>query len=209
MSQSDLLRELELIEKEALDAIRGAASPDALEQARVHWLGRKEGRLTAVLRRLGELSAEERPQVGAAANRVKTAISELLEARAAELSTSKELTVEDLTLPARATWTGARHPVTQVIDDVCAVLRSLGFVRVRGPEAETDWYNCTALNTPLDHPAADMHDTFYLGDGILLRSHTSPVQIRTMQAHEPPIRVVAPGMCYRRDPFDPSHAPAF
>ncbi len=209
MSQSDLLRELELIEKEALDAIRGAASPDALEQARVHWLGRKEGRLTAVLRRLGELSAEERPQVGAAANRVKTAISELLEARAAELSTSKELTVEDLTLPARATWTGARHPVTQVIDDVCAVLRSLGFVRVRGPEAETDWYNFTALNTPLDHPAADMHDTFYLGDGILLRSHTSPVQIRTMQAHEPPIRVVAPGMCYRRDPFDPSHAPAF
>ena len=209
MSQSDLLRELELIEKEALDAIRGAASPDALEQARVHWLGRKEGRLTAVLRRLGELSAEERPQVGAAANRVKTAISELLEARAAELSTSKELTVEDHTLPARATWTGARHPVTQVIDDVCAVLRSLGFVRVRGPEAETDWYNFTALNTPLDHPAADMHDTFYLGDGILLRSHTSPVQIRTMQAHEPPIRVVAPGMCYRRDPFDPSHAPAF
>src|SRR5690606_22336264 len=185
------------------------ASPDALEQARVHWLGRKEGRLTAVLRRLGELSAEERPQVGAAANRVKTAISELLEARAAELSTSKELTVEDLTLPARATWTGARHPVTQVIDDVCAVLRSLGFVRVRGPEAETDWYNFTALHTPLDHPPADMHDTFYLGDGILLRRHTSPVQIRTMQAHEPPIRVVAPGMCYRRDPFDPSHAPAF
>jgi len=209
MSQTDLLHELELIEKEALDAIRGAATPDALEQARVQWLGRKEGRLTAVLRRLGELSAEERPRVGAAANRVKAAISELLEARAAELSTAKELTVEDLTLPARSAWTGARHPVTLVIDDVCAVLRSLGFVRVRGPEAETDWYNFTALNTPLDHPAADMHDTFYLGDGILLRSHTSPVQIRTMQAHQPPIRIVAPGMCYRRDPFDPSHAPAF
>src|SRR5690606_17181353 len=90
-----------------------------------------------------------------------------------------------------------------------AVLGSLGFVRVRGPEAETDWYNFIALNTPLDHPAADMHDTFYLGDGILLRSHTSPVQIRTMQAYRPPIRIVAPGMCYRRDPFDPSHAPAF
>src|SRR5690606_23479092 len=209
MSQSDLLRDLELIEKEALDAIRGAASPDALERARVHWLGRKEGRLTAVLRRLGELSAEERPQVGAAANRVKAAISELLEARAAELSASKELTTEDLTLPARETWVGARHPVTLVIDDICSVLGTLGFVRVRGPEAETDWYNFTALNTPLDHPAADMHDTFYLGDGILLRSHTSPVQIRTMQAYEPPIRLVAPGMCYRRDPFDPSHAPAF
>jgi len=209
MSQTDLLHELELIEKEALDAIRGAATPEALEQARVQWLGRKEGRLTAVLRRLGELSAEERPRVGAAANRVKGAITELLEARAAELSRAKEVAVEDLTLPARSVWTGARHPVTLVIDDVCAVLRSLGFVRVRGPEAETDWYNFTALNTPLDHPAADMHDTFYLGDGILLRSHTSPVQIRTMQAHQPPIRIVAPGMCYRRDPFDPSHAPAF
>ena len=209
MSQHDLLRELELIEKEALDAIRSAASPEALEQARVHWLGRKDGRLTAVLRRLGELDAEERPRVGAAANRVKTAITELLEARAAELSKAKEVAVEDLTLPARAAWAGARHPVTLVIDEVCNVLRSLGFVRVRGPEAETDWYNFTALNTPLDHPAADMHDTFYLGDGILLRSHTSPVQIRTMQAYRPPIRIVAPGMCYRRDPFDPSHAPAF
>jgi phenylalanyl-tRNA synthetase alpha chain len=209
MSQHDLLLELERIEKEALDAIRNAASPEALEQARVQWLGRKEGRLTAVLRRLGELDAEERPRVGAAANRVKAAITELLEARAAELSTAREVVKEDLTLPARAAWVGARHPVTQVIDDVCAVLGSLGFVRVRGPEAETDWYNFIALNTPLDHPAADMHDTFYLGDGILLRSHTSPVQIRTMQAYRPPIRIVAPGMCYRRDPFDPSHAPAF
>jgi len=209
MSQHDLLLELERIEKEALDAIRNAASPEALEQARVQWLGRKEGRLTAVLRRLGELDAEERPRVGAAANRVKAAITELLEARAAELSTAREVVKEDLTLPARAAWVGARHPVTQVIDDVCAVLGSLGFVRVRGPEAESDWYNFIALNTPLDHPAADMHDTFYLGDGILLRSHTSPVQIRTMQAYRPPIRIVAPGMCYRRDPFDPSHAPAF
>jgi len=209
MSQHDLLLELERIEKEALDAIRNAASPEALEQARVQWLGRKEGRLTAVLRRLGELDAEERPRVGAAANRLKAAITELLEARAAELSTAREVVKEDLTLPARAAWVGARHPVTQVIDDVCAVLGSLGFVRVRGPEAETDWYNFIALNTPLDHPAADMHDTFYLGDGILLRSHTSPVQIRTMQAYRPPIRIVAPGMCYRRDPFDPSHAPAF
>src|SRR5690606_1319417 len=209
MSQHDLLLELERIEKEALDAIRNAASPEALEQARVQWLGRKEGRLTAVLRRLGELDAEERPRVGAAANRVKAAITELLEARAAELSTAREVVKEDLTLPARAAWVGARHPVTQVIDDVCAVLGSLGFVRVRGPEAETDWYNFIALNTPLDHPAADMHDPFYPGDGILLRSHTSPVQIRTMQAYRPPIRIVAPGMCYRRDPFDPSHAPAF
>jgi phenylalanyl-tRNA synthetase alpha chain len=89
------------------------------------------------------------------------------------------------------------------------VLAVLGFTRARGPEAETDWYNFTALNTPLDHPAADMHDTFYLSPGVLLRSHTSPVQVRTMQQHQPPIRIVAPGMVYRRDPFDASHAPAF
>jgi phenylalanyl-tRNA synthetase alpha chain len=116
---------------------------------------------------------------------------------------------EDLTLPGRQPWRGGRHPVTQVIDEICTVLARLGFTRARGPEAETDWYNFIALNTPLDHPAADMHDTFYLAPGILLRSHTSPVQIRTMQAHAPPIRVLAPGLCYRRDPFDASHAPAF
>jgi phenylalanyl-tRNA synthetase alpha chain len=99
--------------------------------------------------------------------------------------------------------------VTEVIDEICRVLARLGFTRARGPEAETDWYNFVALNTPLDHPAADMHDTFYLTPDVLLRSHTSPVQIRTMQEHRPPIRIVAPGMCYRRDPFDASHAPAF
>jgi phenylalanyl-tRNA synthetase alpha chain len=95
------------------------------------------------------------------------------------------------------------------VDEICAVFAGLGFTRVRGPEAETDWYNFTALNTPLDHPAADMHDTFYLAPGVLLRSHTSPVQIRTMQEYAPPIRVLVPGMAYRRDPFDASHAPAF
>ncbi|HEY8468428.1 MAG TPA: phenylalanine--tRNA ligase subunit alpha [Longimicrobiales bacterium] len=209
MSEIDLVRDLERMEAEALEAIRNASSLAALEEARIAWLGRREGRLTAILRRLGELSPEERPRVGAAANRVKTAISELLEARAAELSSTQEVVTEDLTLPARSTWVGARHPVTLIIDEICSIFRSMGFVRVRGPEAETDWYNFTALNTPLDHPAADMHDTFYLADGILLRSHTSPVQVRTMQAYRPPIRIIAPGMCYRRDPFDPSHAPAF
>jgi len=209
MSETDLVRDLERIEAEALESIRNASSLAALEDARVAWLGRREGRVTMILRRLGELSPEERPRVGAAANRVKAAISELLEARAAELASAQEVVTEDLTLPARSTWAGARHPVTLVVDEICEIFRSLGFVRVRGPEAETDWYNFTALNTPLDHPAADMHDTFYLADGILLRSHTSPVQVRTMQAYRPPIRIVAPGMCYRRDPFDPSHAPAF
>jgi phenylalanyl-tRNA synthetase alpha chain len=115
----------------------------------------------------------------------------------------------DLTLPGRSGWRGARHPITQVIDEVCEVFASLGFARIRGREAETEWYNFVALNTPLDHPAADAQDTFYLGESTLLRSHTSPAQVHTMQAFRPPIRVVVPGMVYRRDPFDPSHAPAF
>ncbi len=112
-------------------------------------------------------------------------------------------------MPGRRAWRGGVHPITQVIDEICEIFRELGFSRVRGPEAETEWYNFEALNIPLEHPAADMWDTFYLADGVLLRSHTSPVQARIMETHDPPVRVVVPGMCYRRDPFDATHAPAF
>jgi phenylalanyl-tRNA synthetase alpha chain len=205
---TDQLKELEA---EARDAIGGAATEARLEELRVRFLGRKEGRLTAIMRELGRLSPAERPAAGQAANRAKEAISTLLESRQAALATEQGRGEPDVdrTLPGRARWQGARHPVTLVVDEICAVLGRLGFTRARGPEAETEWYNFSALNTPLDHPAADMHDTFYLSPGMLLRSHTSPVQIRTMQTHRPPIRVVAPGMVYRRDPFDASHAPAF
>jgi phenylalanyl-tRNA synthetase alpha chain len=203
--------ELAVLETEGRAAIAGAASEAELEAARIRLLGRKEGRLSAIMRGLGQLPAEQRPAAGAEANRVKNVLTELLDARARELAASADGAAPrlDLSLPGRASWRGARHPVTLVVDEICAVLGRLGFTRARGPEAETDWYNFIALNTPLDHPAADMHDTFYLAPGILLRSHTSPVQIRTMQAHAPPIRIVAPGMVYRRDPFDASHAPAF
>ncbi len=198
------------LESEARSRIQNAANADALEALRIELLGRKEGRLTSIMKMLGGLPPEQRPAAGAAANRVKEAVSSLLEERARVLAADSTATAaEDLTLPGRPQWRGARHPVTLVIDDICAVFARLGFTRVRGPEAETEWYNFTALNTPLDHPAADMHDTFYLAPGVLLRSHTSPVQIRTMQTFAPPIRVVVPGMAYRRDPFDASHAPAF
>lgn len=204
--------ELIRLEGEARAAVADAADADALETLRVRFLGRKEGRLTAIMRRLGELPPDERPAVGAQANRVKEVVSGLLEQRAGELTAGaaeRAGPAIDATLPARARWRGTRHPVTLVLDEIFRVLSRLGFSRARGPEAETDWHNFTALNTPLDHPAADMHDTFYLAPGILLRSHTSPVQIRTMLGHAPPIRIVAPGMCYRRDPWDASHAPAF
>lgn len=203
--------ELEQLETAARAAVADAADAAGVEALRIRFLGRKEGRLTAIMRRLGELPASDRPAVGETANRVKGVVSELLEARMAELGGDGADTAPavDLTLPARTAWRGARHPVTLVLDEIFSVLGRLGFTRARGPEAETDWHNFTALNTPLDHPAADMHDTFYLAPGVLLRSHTSPVQIRTMLGFQPPIRIIAPGMSYRRDPWDASHAPAF
>lgn len=207
----DLTQELLEIEQQARSEVARAETPEQIEAARVKYLGRKDGRVTALLKQLAQLSADEKPQAGAAINRVKNTLTELLDEKAAEAQSKVAALAprEDLTLPGRRAWQGGKHPVTLVIDEICEVFRSLGFTRVRGPEAETEWYNFTALNTPLDHPAADMHDTFYLSNGVLLRSHTSPVQIRTMQQYQPPVRVVIPGMVYRRDPFDASHAPAF
>jgi phenylalanyl-tRNA synthetase alpha chain len=207
---SDLIRDLDELEEEARSRIAGASSAAEVDALRIAFLGRKEGRLTGVLRRLGELGPEERPAVGKRANEVKESVSTLLEAREAELGGGDDSGPQvDLTLPGRRQWRGGRHPVTQVIDEIHGIFRDMGFVRARGPEAESDWHNFEALNTPLDHPAALPGDTFYLDQGILLRSHTSPVQIRTMLAHQPPIRILAPGLVYRRDPWDPSHAPAF
>lgn len=205
----ELIAELRALEAEGGEAVRGAGSPDELERLRVDFVGRK-GRLTGILRRLGELSPEQRPVVGAEANRVKEALTALLDERAAAYAAAAEARPgPDLSLPGRARWRGGLHPVTQVVDEVCEIFRDLGFARVRGPEVETTDYNFTKLNTPLDHPAADMHDTFYLADGVVLRTHTSPAQARVMELFQPPIRVVVPGVVYRRDPFDASHAPAF
>jgi phenylalanyl-tRNA synthetase alpha chain len=210
VDKNSLIAELEKLETDARAGIAQVASAEQLEAARIKYLGRKEGLLTAVMRALAALSAEDKPAVGAVSNRVKAAITELLDTRAATLQTAESAdSALDLSMPGRRRWRGARHPVTQVVDEICDVLGSLGFTRARGPEIETDWYNFTALNTPPDHPSADMHDTFYLRPGLLLRSHTSPVQIKTMQQYQPPIRVAIPGLAYRRDPFDASHAPGF
>ncbi|HEX2076068.1 MAG TPA: phenylalanine--tRNA ligase subunit alpha [Longimicrobium sp.] len=209
MAVDELIGELKSLEREGLKAIGAGGDAAALEALRIEYLGRK-GRLTGILRRLGELSAEERPAVGAEANRVKEALNALLEEReAAFAGAADEGPRIDLSLPGRRRWQGGVHPVTQVIDEICDIFRDLGFSRVTGREVETVEYNFTRLNTPLDHPAADMHDTFYLADGVVLRTHTSPAQAHTMEAFQPPVRVVVPGMAYRRDPFDASHAPGF
>ena len=206
-----MIDELGQLERDALAALRAAESPDELERIRVRYLGRREGLVSGLLRRLGTLDAAERPAAGAAANRTKKALAGALEERLGELAAAEGGggPALDLTLPPRRRWRGTVHPVSQVIDDICAIFRSLGFARARGPEVDTEWYNFVALNTPLDHPAADEQDTLYLAPGLLLRSHTSPVQIRTMEMHAPPIRIIAPGMVYRRDTYDATHTPAF
>lgn len=205
-----LIDALKALEDEALEAIGAAGSEDALEELRILYLGRKDGRISGILRGLGSLSKEERPAVGAEANRVKGAVQEALESREGSLGDTPAGSSEvDLSLPGRPTWRGGRHPVTQVIDEIWAIFRAMGFSRARGPEVETSWYNFVALNTPLDHPAVDEADTLYLKDSFLLRTHTSPVQIRTMEVHQPPVRIIAPGMVYRRDTPDATHTPAF
>ena len=206
---NDLMERLSLLESEGAAAVQAAGSVDELERLRLDLLGRK-GRLTGILRGLGQLAGDERPRVGAEANRVKEALAARIEGRQSELAVADDGDArEDLTLPARERWRGGRHPVSIVVDEICEIFGDLGFARVRGPEVETVDYNFVKLNTPLDHPAVDMHDTFYLREGVVLRTHTSPVQARIMEAHPPPVRVVVPGMVYRRDPFDASHAPGF
>lgn len=181
-----------------------------LAELRVDLLGRKAGRLTQILRSLSSLPSEERRVVGLRANDLKREIESALASRESEVASRKaSKQVADLTMPGRSAWRGAIHPVTAVVDEICEIFRDLGFTRVSGPEAETQEYNFTKLNISLDHPAADMQDTMFLSPGIVMRTHTSPVQARTMEQYEPPIRIVVPGLVYRRDAFDASHAPVF
>jgi phenylalanyl-tRNA synthetase alpha chain len=209
MSDQNPLEALKALETEAVAAAEAAEHERALEEVRVTYLGRKDGRISLILRGLGQMSPEERPAVGQEANRVKSVVSEAIEARERSMAGPEQSSGVDLTLPPDGPWRGALHPITQTVDSIWEIFRDLGFTRARGPEADTEWYNFEALNTPLDHPAADEQDTLYLADSVLLRSHTSPVQMRTMEAHEPPIRIIAPGWVYRRDTYDATHTPAF
>jgi len=204
---------VDAIAREARDAAAAAQSAAALEQVRVTYLGR-QGLLTQLLRSLGTLPAAERPLVGAAANEAKRELEALLEtglaaALARERRTARERERPDLTLPGRRPPLGGLHPLTLVADEIIAIFAGLGFSVAEGPEVETDYYNFEALNIPRDHPARDMQDTLYLTDDTLLRTHTSPVQIRTMKAQRPPVRIIVPGKVYRRDVADMSHSPMF
>lgn len=209
-SLEHFVAELERAETRAKDLIPAATTAEALEAARVQLVGRTSGIVSQLSAALSTLPKEDRPEAGRRFNAWRLSTEAALDAaRAALASAADSAVLADPTMPPRSTWTGSRHPVSIVIDEIEAIFRELGFTVALGPEAEHEWYNFGALNFPADHPAMDMHDTLYLGEGRLLRTHTSPVQVRTLQAYAPPIRILAPGNVYRRDFFDATHAPVF
>ena len=213
VSLQQLTDQLDALEAEAAEAISSAADAEALEQLRIGLLGKK-GRLSGVLGAMGKLPGDERPLVGQRANVLKSQVQTLLNDR---LQAVKQLAMEariaaetlDVTAPAQGVPMGHRHPLITTTEEIVDLFCGLGYQVVEGPEVETDHHNFTALNIPPDHPARDMQDTFYLKDNLLLRTHTSPVQIRHLESHAPPVRIVAPGRVYRRDAVDATHSPVF
>ncbi|OGU00640.1 MAG: phenylalanine--tRNA ligase subunit alpha [Geobacteraceae bacterium GWC2_48_7] len=204
--------QLEKLKTEALRIIADATGEDALQEARIRFLGRK-GELTALMKGLGALSQEERPLAGQLVNSVRDQIETALETAmlaAREREKAERLASEriDVTLPGRRQNCGTKHPVTLVVEEVADIFAGLGFSVAEGPEIEHDWYNFEALNFPPEHPARDMQDTFFVQNDLLLRTHTSPVQIRTMLKKKPPLRIIAPGTVYRCD-SDATHSPMF
>ena len=208
--------------KEALQNIRQsadaliaqAADAAAVDELRVRFLGKK-GELTAILKQMGRLSAEERPVVGALANEVREAIDSRYRAphqragkRGARRAPGRARTI-DVTLPGKAPAQGKRHPFEQVLGELKEIFLGMGFDIVEGPEVELDHYNFEVLNIPKNHPARDTQDTFYITDNVLLRTQTSPVQVRTMEKQKPPIRIICPGRVYRSDAVDATHSPRF
>lgn len=206
----DLLASLDNLQQELGAGLAKASSLEDLERLRVEYLGRK-GRLAALMARLPELAPDQRPAFGQAANKVKQACTEMFGTRKAALEQAKEkaaLAGFDPTMPGRKPWEGSLHPVTLVTREICAIFSHLGYDIAAGPEVEIDKYNFEALNIPPEHPARDMQDTLFITGQILLRTHTSPVQVRTMLRNRPPVAIVAPGKVYRRD-SDLTHTPMF
>lgn len=204
---------LENMRQEALDSISRVEELEQLEKVRVEYLGKK-GKLTQILRGMGELPPEERPIIGKLSNQIKDAISSRLQEKKdelEELERQKRLREEtvDVTLPGHQFIRGGLHPLTKTLREIKEIFVGMGFEVATGPEVETEYYNFKALNIPENHPARDLQDTFYIDDNRLLRTHTSPVQVRTMEKQELPIRIIAPGRVYRVDELDASHSPIF
>ncbi len=206
---SDYLAQADALAQECRALLDGLDPATRLDVAKGQLNALKDDRLASLQGALRALPAEDRRTAGSAFNTLKTSIQDALDAFGARQAAASGTQAFDASMPARRAWRGSLHPVTLVIDEICEIFRELGFTIALGPEAETEWYNFGALNFPADHPAMELHDTLYLGEDTLLRTHTSPVQVRTMQRFAPPVRVLAPGQVYRRDFFDATHAPAF
>ena len=209
MSDKTLFNELEDLAPALGERLSRVSSLDDLEEARVEFLGRK-GCLAGIMSRLPGLPAEMRPEAGRRANQVKAALASAMETKLRALEPDQErlLAAFDPSLPGRVPERGTMHPAGLVMEEICVIFEGLGYEVVSGPEVETDYYNFEALNLPAEHPARDMQDTLYINDSIVLRTHTSPLQVRTMQSRVPPLAVIAPGRVYRRD-SDLTHSPMF
>lgn len=204
---------LDLIQQQALESIEKANDSNSLDEARIKYLGKK-GELTQILRGMGKLSPEERPIMGQLANQVRQAIEFALSEKLKDIeekAMAKKLKEEtiDVTLPGKRPPLGKLHPLTTVLNQITEIFLGMGFDVAEGPEVELDYYNFEALNIPKNHPARDTQDTFYINENILLRTHTSPTQIRTMEKQAPPIKILVPGRVYRSDAVDATHSPIF
>ena len=204
--------QLEKIRIEALAEMQEVETLETLEKLRIKYFGRK-GLFTDVMKGMGKLSKEQKPVIGKLSNEIRSEITNKFDQVTEELNQQKherqlEKETIDITLPGRQRQKGRRHPITQVLNQIQLIFKGMGFQAVEGPEIELEFYNFDALNTPKDHPARDLQDTFYIDDGIVLRTHTSPVQIRVMKKTTPPIRIIVPGKVYRRD-YDITHLPMF
>lgn len=205
--------QLESIRKSIENDIKNTKTNQDLENIRIKYLGKK-GELTSILKQMGKLSAEERPIIGKLANEVRSSIEQKLKEQLKKIKSienTKKLEAEkiDVTLPGKRRFLGHKHPLTTVLDEIKEIFLGMGFNIVEGPEVEYDYYNFEALNMPQNHPARDTQDTFYINDNIVLRTQTSPMQIRVMENQKPPIRIISPGRVYRSDSVDATHSPLF
>lgn len=199
---------IEQLYQEAIAQIEAVQTPEALEELAIHYLGRK-GVITAQLRNIASLPMEERPTAGQRINKIKAKLTEAVETRKGILAASADQTdALDVTLPGRPQNTGTLHPITQINLQITDIFKKMGYAVVHGPEVELDFYNFEALNFPKDHPARDMQDTFFISDNVMLRTHTSGMQVRTMLQQKPPVRIIAPGRVFRCD-SDITHTPMF
>ncbi len=201
--------ELGKLKDEAEKKIRQAKNEKELDGVRIEFLGRKQGKITHILRNLKDLPSEDKPLIGALVNKLKQFIQKEIEEKKKKIEKKEIEGYVDITLPGKKPLLGRLHPITQTVREIKRIFIGLGFRVVSGPEIETEYYNFEALNMPRYHPARDEQDSFYLDDNYLLRTQTSPVQIRVMEKESPPIRIIAPGRCYRRDAVDASHFPMF